>query len=74
MMSRKRNICTVHGFIYTLARDLEREYGERLPKIAQAKLARIQTLAEEAKDYGQAMEDRLLEYRDGVENLGFKRV
>jgi hypothetical protein len=55
------------------AEDLEEELEGRLTKREVNKLRKIAKLAEEAKLYGQAMEDRLSEYKSGIENLGFTR-
>lgn len=70
---KKRHICEVHGEIKEIAEDLEEEFKEFVSKKALTKVRKIQKLADEALDYGQAMENRLSTYRDGIENLGFDR-
>jgi len=75
-MSRKkakRNICSVHHDIRGLAEELEEEFKEFVSKKALRKVREIQKLADEALEYGQSMENRLHEYRDGIENIGFGR-
>ena len=61
----KRNICEVHYEIKDLAEDIEDEFAEFVTKKALKKIQRIQTLIEEALEYGQSMENRLMEYKKG---------
>ena len=69
----KRKICFAHDEIIKLASDLQIELeGDVAKKIIQ-KLKKIEAVAEEAKEYGQSMEDRLSEYREAIEGLGFYR-
>ena len=73
-MSRKkekRNICSVHYEIKEIADDLEEEFKQFVSKKALKKIKEIQRLSNEALDYGQSMENRLKEYRDGIESMGF---
>lgn len=78
-MSRKkqkqrRKICNVHDDIMELADELIEMELPNGYKTGIKKLARsIRALAEEAKDSGQAMENRLYEYYYAVEGLGFVR-
>ena len=69
----KRNICEVHYAIKELAEDIEEEFQEFVSKKALKKIQEIQKLSDEALGYGQSMENRLNEYKDGIENLGFRR-
>jgi len=73
MSRRKRNICEVHDEIRKLAEDLEKDLNGKVTKKSIQKLQRIQKIAEEAKEYGQSMENRLNEYKDGIEGIGFNR-
>ena len=75
MAKRKRLICTVHDEIYDFAEEIEElDFSDRNHKRKLKSLAkRIKKDASEAKDYGQSMENRLSEYRDAIEELGFKR-
>lgn len=73
MSRRKRNICEVHDEIRSLAEDLEKDLNGKVTKKSIQMLRRIQKIAEEAKESGQAMEDRLNEYKDGIESIGFNR-
>ena len=74
MKKERRYICTVHGEIEDLAdlilsTDLPAGYRREIRSAAR----KIKKLAEEARDSGQAMEDRLRDYYDAVEGLGFVR-
>ena len=73
MSRRKRNICEVHDEIRELAIELERDLSGNVTKKSIRMLKRIQQIAEEARDYGQSMENRLNEYKDGIEGIGFNR-
>ena len=73
-MKAKRPICDVHGEILKLAEalmqtELPKGHKRGVRLTAQA----IVRLAKEAKAYGQKMENRLWEYRDVIEGLGFER-
>jgi len=70
---KKRNICEVHDEIRELAEKLEETLVGEVPKKHLKVLEKIQTLAEEAKEYGQSMENRMSEYRDAIEGVGFNR-
>ena len=79
-MSRKKRrlICDVHDDINECGIELQKiDYSlpQRSLRAAVNRLAkRICKLAkEEAKPSGQAMEDRLNEYEDGIERMGFRR-
>ena len=69
----KRNICSVHHEIREIADDLEEEFATFVSKKALKKIKEIQNLADEALGYGQSMENRLSEYKDAIENIGFNR-
>ena len=75
MARRKRLICTVHDEIWQTADEiLELDLKDSNDRRKLKRLAkRIQNDASEAKIYGQSMENRLSDYKDAVENLGFKR-
>ena len=75
MRSNKKLICTVHAEISELGEELKKldvstPKGSRRVKTI-GKL--IVKLAEQARKKGQSMEDRLVEYYNAVEELGFKR-
>lgn len=84
-MSSKRVICSVHDDIINLCnsmvKDINRcsksdtkdELYDVLDDIRWKLDNYIISYAEEAKDYGQSMENRLTEYRNAVERLGFTR-
>ena len=72
MPRKKRYICHVHDEIETLAEELIEELEGKVTKAVIKKLKKIESDAVEARDYGQAMEDRLSVYKDGIENMGFK--
>ena len=84
MPKRKRvNICDDHDAVRekvceALVMVEEVEAGEPLTKKQRKKLLTllrgIQRHNEYATESGQSMEDRLREYRDGVERMGFKRA
>ena len=70
----KRLICYVHDEIIEVVDELSCELQERgIPKKILKKLGKIASLATEARGYGQSMENRMGEYRDAIEGLGFSR-
>lgn len=73
-------ICTVHDKIIKLANTIE-HFNVRDFDTVEDALDEIQSIAwdirdeaETAKEMGQNMEDRLREYYDAIESLGFTRV
>ena len=75
-----QNICSYHNDMIELARELQNIKPRHYDNIEDA-LDDVQTLAykiEQAGEYalvcGQNMEDRLTEYKDAIESLGFKRI
>jgi len=72
--SQKRLICCAHDEIIELADKLENlDYPEHIGKKVRKIIKKIVAVAEEARVYGQSMEDRLRDYRNSIEELGFKR-
>jgi hypothetical protein len=77
-MSR-RNICDYHDDIIKTALEIEKikenqyETVEEVLYEVQHLAWDIRSWAEEAKEAGQSMENRLSEYRDAIEGLGFER-
>ena len=70
----RRKICNVHDDIMEAADELLEMELPRGFKGKVKKLARnIRALADEAKDSGQAMENRLYEYYNAIEGIGFVR-
>lgn len=81
----KRNICDVHDDIIkecgsiikdinnTRSSDSAEDLYNTLDNIRWQLDSYIISYAEEAMEYGQSMEDRLKEYRDAIEGLGFIR-
>jgi len=78
MPKKKRLICDVHDEIKEYALDIEalvddldvyKKCKHPINKI----LKKIIADAKEAKGYGQTMEDRMSEYREAIEHLGFTR-
>jgi len=73
----KKIICNIHAQIGTLVQKLYGlQYGDNIEQLR----SEIETIANEmlrlidqATDAGQSMEDRLKDYRNAIENLGFKR-
>ena len=70
----KRLICTAHGELADLVQEIRKikfPYGfkGRINVI----LDKMNKVIDEVLEYGQSMEDRLYEYHDAVEGLGFKR-
>ena len=76
-----RNICSMHGDIERIADELigieisEMKFSEliELDKTIKKHGEELKELAVEAGDAGQSMEDRMKEYRDAIEGLGFSR-
>ena len=74
MKNERRYICTVHGEIEDLADEiLNAELPAGYRREVRNAARKIKKLVEEARDSGQAMEDRLQDYYDAVEGLGFVR-
>ena len=78
MLKKKRLICDVHDEIKELALDVESSIDDLLSLKKDKKdlfkaLRLIMKDADEAKQYGQDMEDRLSQYKSTVESLGFSR-
>lgn len=75
----KHNICDYHDAIKELARKIEniriRDYDDisDLLNDVQWIASDIYTYADKALDSGQSMENRLREYRDAIECIGFIR-
>ena len=74
----KINICNILDCILTICDDINKlefhSYKEEtLKKIIDDYIKRIQNSTGEALQRGQAMENRLIEYRKAIEQLGFKR-
>jgi hypothetical protein len=76
----KRIICQLHDEIMKKAQTIER-YKERDFDTVEDVLNEVQSLAwdivglaETAKVRGQAMEDRLSDYRSTIEGLGFTKI
>lgn len=84
-MSGKRAICSVHDDIIkecnSLIKDIDRcgvndssdDLYNTLDNIRWQLDNYIISYAEEAKEYGQTMENRLRNYKDTIEGLGFVR-
>lgn len=70
---KKRYICSIHDEIREIAEDLEELLSDFLSKEPLNKIKRIQELADEAKEAGQHMEDRLKDYKHSIEAMGFQR-
>lgn len=80
---RKEQICTIHDRITDRANDiykLSTDYNNMTEDEMRDALSEIERLcndiysdAEEAKERGQAMENRLYTYKQGIEELGFVR-
>jgi hypothetical protein len=71
---KKRPICDVHYELGALGEELENfDFDKPFKRDIKGMAKDIQRLAEEARGYGQSMEDRLSEYRSAIEDLGFKR-
>lgn len=63
-------ICTIHCMIRARVESL---LGDERSERDKAALTEIVELVAEAMERGQAMEDRLTKYREGIEKLGFAR-
>jgi|AntAceMinimDraft_16_1070373.scaffolds.fasta_scaffold42570_2 hypothetical protein len=75
-MPRRDNrlICYLHDDIINLCYEIINETNKKLPpSIIKQKLDRIIRYAERAKEKGTKMENRLSEYREALETLGFMR-
>jgi len=76
---KKRIICNIHDEIMIIAEQINNmdiaDYRSEATflRSLRAKVKKIDKLAEEAKERGQAMEDRLYEYFEAIEGLGFTR-
>jgi len=69
-MPKKRPICFIHD-------EIEELIGDVMPMVkgkSIQKLRRMLKLTVQAREAGQNMENRLNDYRDAVEKLGFRRV
>lgn len=75
----KHNICEYHGRIKDLAWSIEKiketEYDnvKDLLDDVQSIASDIYSFADRALEAGQSMENRLKEYKDSIEGLGFTR-
>ena len=81
----KRNICEVHNLILkecdSLLKDINKcrvtDEPEDLYDVLDNMRYEIETYivsyTEEAKEYGQSMENRMSDYRNAIEGLGFVR-
>jgi len=74
----KRTICDIHDEIFEIALDIEAAIDDLIPlkrerKTLQKQIRLIMACSKEAKHSGQCMEDRLTQYKSGIESLGFKR-
>lgn len=77
-MPSKRNICEVHDELVEVAIAAVEEAAEiqtpgRLRQKVRSLASKVKKLAKEAKKYGQSMENRMSEYREAIEALGFTR-
>jgi len=75
---KKRPICDVHNDICELALDVMADVDDQISlqkdkRHIFKKLQKILDNAQEALQYGQKMEDRLMEYKNTIEDIGFKR-
>ena len=76
----KRNICDIHKEIKDYAWDIQKiksqqyETVEDLLSEVQWIADQIEDAADEALEAGKSMENRLIEYRCAIEDLGYKRV
>jgi hypothetical protein len=68
-----RLICYLHDDIIDLSNKLKTEVYTKNHGILVLKLDKLIKFAERAKLRGQQMEDRLSEYREAIENLGYIR-
>lgn len=76
-MAKKRKICFIHGDITDLCNIIERlEFDNKVKDLKELKnnIAKIKQLVMIARNSGQAMENRLKVYSNGILDMGFKRV
>ena len=74
---KREVICTYHARIQRALAEIEccmQREDKEAGKDAVAALRRAQDAVEAALEAGQAMEDRLKEYRNAIEHLGFART
>lgn len=78
----KQLICILHDEIYSLAKEVEEtdflgcailELPEKMEELKE-NMRQIQSYSLQAKKRGQAMENRMREYKAAIEKLGFKRI
>ena len=70
----KKKICTKHDEIYDLCDELkDLDFNKSVKKKVLSIANKIQKLVNSAKNDGQNMEDRLMEYYHTINSLGFKR-
>jgi hypothetical protein len=75
-----RNICSYHQDIIDFAKKIqnfrEKDYETVADLLSDVEYlaSKIEELGEYALVAGQKMEDRLVEYKHGIESLGFKRI
>ena len=69
-MARKRQICSIHDDVMDEVRMFD---DPRVPYQLRRKVNKIVRMVEDAKERGQAMENRLIEYRTAIEGIGFIR-
>ena len=67
-------LCQMHNEIRYLSEQVKKDLRVGDVASARDKLTEIKKLTKEAKKAGQHMENRLTQYRRGVEALGFKRI
>lgn len=76
----KRNICDIHKEIQEYANQIMKMKESQFESIEDALYdirwiaEQIDSAVDEALEAGQSMEDRLSDYRNAIEDLGFKRV
>ena len=81
----KEQICSLHDEIadyarqiWTISRNVQSsediDYMSRLSGEIESLADQIERSAYSAKERGQAMENRLSDYRNAIENLGFRRL
>ena len=68
-----RLICYLHDDIIDLCDKLKTDVYTKNPGLLILKLDKVVKFAERAKLKGQQMEDRLTEYREAIEELGYAR-
>jgi hypothetical protein len=68
-------ICFKHQEVLSIcSKLLDLDFDEPFKQKLKQGLKKIIKLTEQAKDDGQNMEDRLQEYYDAIEEIGFKRT